>query len=315
MTERNKWKWGLFGLGAAAIIGLSSTTLYASVYAQTETAQTETRDETPFTAVSRQEKFFALGGDHRALLAQALDISEAELEAAMTEVHNAALDQAVEDGKITQEQADQVKAGELGERWRSAHPGLMGRRMMGVGPMALGPLSFGWRDAGDEHEEALAAALGITMEELQAAKAEVPALLLADAVAAGKITQEEADLISARMALRDYMQEIEQSAYEDGVAEAVAAGVITQEQADQLLSEGDGSFLGWGRFGRGSFGPRLGGGHRGWHHDWHRGGRFGGPKNGLHEDWFSLPGGDQSPESELPENSSAPRFELPVITL
>lgn len=327
MTEehrvRNKWKWGLYGLGAAAIIGLSSTALYstvsasasATVYAQAETAETEAADAA--VAAPRHERLFALGEEHSALLAQALGISEAELEAAQTEVRNAAIDQAVENGRITQEEADQLKAGEIGEA----------RHGRGRGLMPFGWLGGALMEASADHEEALAAALDITLEELQAAKAEIPALRLAEAVEAGEITQEEADLIAARMALHGYMQELEQSAYEESVADAVAAGVITQEQADQILSEGDRGFFGRGRFGLGEFGRgRFGhgnfgpggfdpngfgwgmeGGERGW--------RFGGPQGGPEGGRFGWPGRDHSPENASPESSSAPPIEIPASDL
>jgi hypothetical protein len=139
----------------------------------------------------------------------------------------------------------------------------------------------------------LADALGITLEELQAAQAAAREAALADAVADGRISQEQADLMIARQALRDYVdpdailagilgvstEELDaakadhtvrdliansglspeelrtavQEAYEAVVAQAVADGVITQEQADSLP---DGPPRGNGRFG----GPR-GGGH------------------------------------------------------
>ena len=139
----------------------------------------------------------------------------------------------------------------------------------------------------------LADALGITLEELQAAQATAREAALADAVADGRITQEQADLMTARQALRDYIDqdailagvlgistdELEaakadhtvrdlivnsglspeemrtavQEAYEAAVAQAVADGVITQEQAD-LLPDAPSR-------GNGRFGGRPGGGH------------------------------------------------------
>jgi hypothetical protein len=106
---------------------------------------------------------------------------------------------------------------------------------------------------------------------LQAAYDEVFAAELAAAVEAGVITQEEADMIAARNAVRnriDYaaLSAAAQDAYEAAVAQALADGDITQEQADALLSESTGFF---GPFGGGFWGH--GGGH-------HRGGR--GPHGG-----------------------------------
>ncbi len=53
------------------------------------------------------------------------------------------------------------------------------------------------------HDAYLAEALGITVEQLQAARRQATAAYLADAVTAGDITQEQADLMLARVALSD----------------------------------------------------------------------------------------------------------------
>lgn len=156
---------------------------------------------------------------------------------------------------------------------------------------------LGWGMRGGD-EEALAEALGITVEELQAAQAEVRAGWLADAVEAGDITQEEADLLSARWALQEFLTERLQTAYEDAVAQAVEEGIITQEQADQILSEEGGNF-----FGSGMFGPGMDGGHRG-------GGRHGGPGMfgpGMNGGRWQMPhDAPATPEGETEESSNAP---------
>ena len=61
-------------------------------------------------------------------------------------------------------------------------------------------------------EELLAAELGITVEALDAAKDEAKAAALAAAVADGTITQEQADLIEARQALKDAIDKQELTA-------------------------------------------------------------------------------------------------------
>lgn len=130
----------------------------------------------------------------------------------------------------------------------------------------------GWRHGGN-HDEYLAAALDITVEELDAAQAEARAAMLADAVTEGTITQEQADLINAREAVESYLDKealetslegldrtaavaAAQAAYEAAVAEAVADGVITQAQADTLLAQPVGRGFGGGRGGRGGPGGR-----------------------------------------------------------
>jgi hypothetical protein len=219
-------------------------------------------------------------------LAEALDITEDKLDAAKEAVRTAQLEEAVAqalaDGLLTQEQADAILSGDG-----------FGRGMRG-----LGFDKWGERGQGDE---LLAAELGISVEELEAAKETAREAALAQAIADGLITQEQADLMGAGQALREYLdhdavladllglstEELEsakedgsirdlveasgltqeeimaamQEAHETAVAQAVADGVITQEQADQLQAMPD----------HGSFGgPRGGHGH----------GRFGGPRGG-----------------------------------
>ena len=263
MNLRNKWTMGFLSLGAAAILGVTAST----VYAQTATPTT-TPDQAPVTREARPGR----GEDHSALLAEVLGISEEELQAAVTTARNAALDQAVADGEITQEQADRMKEEGAGRGW--------------------GPLG-----KGADHDAALAEALGITLEELQSAKAEVQQRLLDEAVAAGEITQEEADLMAARQALQEYLRDKMQTAYETAVAQAVTDGVITQAQADQILSEdGQGMF----DFGMGG-GPRGGRGHgdRGGHD-----GGFGGPGGDFGRGPRQAPeDAPAQPDSEQPEES------------
>jgi len=74
----------------------------------------------------------------------------------------------------------------------------------------------GSRGGGDEY---LAEALGITVEELQAARETAYAAYLADAVAAGEITQAQADELLARQRLSSYID------HETLVAEALGLSV------------------------------------------------------------------------------------------
>mgnify|MGYP000996587109 FL=1 len=80
----------------------------------------------------------------------------------------------------------------------------------------------GSRDGGDEY---LAEALGITVEELQAARETAYAAYLADAVAAGEITQAQADELLARQRLSSYID------HEALVAEALGLSVDELEAA------------------------------------------------------------------------------------
>ena len=184
-----------------------------------------------------------MGPADNTYLAEALDITTAELQTAQQEAFDAALAQAVEKGLITQAQADILKQ----------------RGARGFGPMG----HFGWfgSDAIDM-EALLADALGISVEKLQAAEQTAKDAALAQAVEDGRITQEQADQMKAHQALQDYLnkqglQDKIRSLYEQAVKDAVQAGVITQEQADQILSNAVGGF-GMRGFGDGGF-PGMGG--------------------------------------------------------
>lgn len=210
------------------------------------------------------------GGDlgvDETYLADALGITVEELQAAKEEALTAALDQAVADGLITQEQADEILLNGGGR---------------------------GFHHLGEsiDQQSYLADALGISVEELEAARAEAQAAAISDALEAGTITQEQADYLNARNAVRANIDQkaivadvlgvtiaeldaahsegtslatlIEDAgltvaeyhtavsdAYQAAVQELVDAGTITQEQADLLQSNGEA--LG--------FGPGFGGGH------------------------------------------------------
>ncbi len=193
------------------------------------------------------------GNDSEAL-ADALGITVEELEAAKEGVRTAAIEQAVADGLITQEQADQILSGE-------------GRGFM----------PRGGQNSEIDFEALLADELGISVEELQAAQEAVRAAQLEQAIEDGLITQEQADMMAARKAVNEYvdreaLQEMMQDAYETAVQQALDNGDITQEQADQLLSNET------------NFGPGGLGGQRGQ-------GRPGGP-GGRGGHGFSAPQGN-----------------------
>jgi len=82
--------------------------------------------------------------------------------------------------------------------WQHARPH---RPMPWVGGMSGGP-GGELRSAYQEH---LAEALGISVEDLDAAMRSAQSAMLEEAVADGRITQEQADLMQAGMALRDYV--------------------------------------------------------------------------------------------------------------
>lgn len=178
-------------------------------------------------------------------LATALGISVEELNAARTTAGENAINQALEDGLITQTQADQLRERGIAFpilRWR------------------------GWlSENGIDFEALLADALGISVETLQDAYQQAYQARIDQAVADGRLTEAEADLIRGRQALfsNDDFRSSMQAAFEAAVQEAVENGVITQSQADQILSsQSDGGFLDFHRgmpsFGRhGGFDGRM----------------------------------------------------------
>jgi DNA-directed RNA polymerase specialized sigma24 family protein len=157
-------------------------------------------------------------------LAEELGVDLADVEAAVQAAREEMVQQAVEDGTITQEQADQILSGEF-------RGGRDGRGGHGGGPGVIDR---------DVIKEAIAGALGITVEELEAAHEE------------GKNLAELAEELGVDLA---DVEAAVQAAVEEMVQQAVEDGTITQEQADQILS---GDFHG----GRGG-GPHPNGGGRG----------------------------------------------------
>lgn len=133
----------------------------------------------------------------------------------------------------------------------------------GRGGMMGHKMDFGMRglDLGDvrgDYQIFLADALGITVEELQAAQQKAQEAMVAKAVEEGVITQEQADLMAAGRAFMQFYADGNAQSMEDALNAAVEAGAITQEQADLLLEAhsqmGRGSFF--GRSDRGSFDHR-----------------------------------------------------------
>jgi hypothetical protein len=188
------------------------------------------------------------GSGDSELLADALGISVDELEAAYETAAAAAIQQAVDEGLLTEEQAEALSSGEFGFH-----------RGFGHG------LEFGTID----FDTLLAEALGISVEALQDARTEVHTARLAEMVEAGAITQEQADLMLAQQAVREYydssaVSEALQSAYESAVNDALEAGAITQEQAELML-ENMPSFdnMGFGIGGGRGFNGHSGHGGRG----------------------------------------------------
>jgi hypothetical protein len=158
------------------------------------------------------------GSNDSELLAEALGVSVEDLEAAHETATEAAIQQAVDEGLLTEEQAEALSSRSFGSH-------------KGFGSLHIGSVDY---------DALLAEALGISVEELQDARTEVQTARLAEMVEAGVITQEQADLMLAQRAVQSYIDteaisDAIQAAYETAVNQALADGVITQAQADQML--------------------------------------------------------------------------------
>jgi len=223
--------------------------------------QAQTATQTPATPTQGRGgpgDFGKMGADGQ-YLAQALGITQDQLTAAQQKAQTAATDQALAQGLITQAQADALKNGTgLGK----------GRGGMLGGLLALGNGKI-------DMNALLAQALNITTDQLTAAQSKAQDLALAAEVTAGRLTQEQADLIKAREAFETYLAK--EGVYAGILNQAVQAGAITQAQADALLKAQQSGGFGFGRHGFGGM-EGFGGGHdmRGGMH----GGMRGGPWQG-----------------------------------
>ena len=240
------------GLAIAGFVAATTLALPQISAAQTETPPAAGQAAVPDKALTDR---MGRGGpvENSQYLADALGITQDELAAARTKAHEAAIAQAVKDGLITQEQADAM-LNKTGDRTRGVRIDLRGANI--------------------DQEKLLADALGISVEKLQAAEETAAKAELAQAVTDGRLTQTQADQITAERALQKYIAD--KGFFKTAVESAVKDGVITQTQADTILSRNPQGMFGggWERGGMDG-GP---GGHGGEHGGEHGGAR--GPATG-----------------------------------
>jgi hypothetical protein len=219
-------------LAVAAVVAAVGFGIPSVVQAQTATPPATGTPGTTPPATSNQA---GQRMSPAAYLAQALGISVTDLQAAEVKARNAEIDAAVTAGNITQSQADALKNGTSRER-----------------------LNLGISAA--DRETMLANALNTTVANLQAAELTAQKAELAQAVAAGRITQAQADMRIAEQALQKYIAD--KGLFASAVQAAVKDGVLTQTQDDAILSQAQAGRGGLGFFkfgGPGGFGPGLGG--------------------------------------------------------
>lgn len=311
-----------------AAVALGSMSLVSTL--DVKAADEGTEEPQTSNPPDRKGGFRGNPGEDNQYLAEALGITEEELSAAQEEATEAAIAAAVEQGLITQEQADEMLNNDRGFR--------------GFGFGGCGRPGESETEETIDYDALLAEALGITEDELKAARQKARELMLQAAIANGDITQEQLDLMEVNQALRDYInpqalqvealgitedelkayrdagtswedilsavgmtedeyKEALKAAYEAVIAQAVSDGVITQEQADLYLANYD---SGMGMPGMG--GP--GGGRQGQPPDQNSGdqsasgtpptpGQGGGPGHGRPggPGGFGGPGGNSNPDA------------------
>ena len=153
-------------------------------------------------------------------IAAAQGVDMADVQEALKAASEQLLDQAVADGLLTEEQADSMR-----QRWQD----MADRGPLGMGDgfpggrVGRGLFPFAGPDQADAHrekmQEALANALGLSVEELDAARDDGKNLL---------------EIAAAQGVDMADVQEALKAASEQLLDQAVADGTLTQEQADNI---------------------------------------------------------------------------------
>jgi hypothetical protein len=218
MTQSQKWIYRSIGGVTALAVLLGAAFLFTQVG-----SADPVREQTSFAAQDRPG-FSILAhppfGDHDEALAEVLGISVDELQDAYAVASDAALQAALEQGILSEEQVERFAGSER-------FGGFAGRGF----------------PAGGEFNSYLAEALGISTAELESAQQEASEAIVSQALAEGKLTQEQADRMQAQRMVQPYLQDAMQGAYQSAIEQALTDGAITQAQAD-LLQEGLGSLPG-----------------------------------------------------------------------
>jgi hypothetical protein len=141
--------------------------------------------------------------------AEQLDVETDELRSALLDARKAQVDQAVEDGKLTQEQADQIKE----------HMDESGLVLGGPGGHRGGPGGPGGHHGPPPFFDAVAEELGISTEELH------------EQLHSGKSLRQIARAHDKTMA---DLRAVAKTAIEKQIADDLEAGRITEEQADAM---------------------------------------------------------------------------------
>jgi len=212
-------------------------------------AQEPTPTPTPNATPTTPPNLFGLFGRGRGIcwtgdyfeqmrdaVASKLGVERADLDAVVQETRQEVIEQAVADGRVTQEHADRMLSPEAGD---------FGPGMMGFGRGKRSPLG-NWMGSG---KEVLAEQLDLTADEL------------ATELKAGKTIAELAEEQGIDLqTMRDAMSAAQVEAMKANIQQAVEEERMTQDQADWVLKGLEQGFLPRGRsFGHGRAGrfPHL----------------------------------------------------------
>jgi hypothetical protein len=221
-------------LATSAVLILVLALGVSAVFAQTDEGDPVPDNETPVPDDSLAMPGFH---DHRGmpgqfgqveglssrdeLLAEALGIDVKALDAARATAREAAIDQALEEGLITEEQAETLRDGTFGFDSHHGHG------------------CHGFGDSIDQ-DALLAEALNISVEELEAAKQEANEAALAEMVAAGYLTEAQVDLMNAQRALKDAIDRQALLAEVLGISQAELEEALTNREVMATLIEDSG---------------------------------------------------------------------------
>lgn len=207
MKSRNKWLY--LTLGGIGVLGIVFGVGFVSV---------QDVDASPLIHGEGPGRPGDPSGEYAEALAEALGITVDELHTAQESVRDARIAEAIESGMITEEQVAQ-----FADHQRSGYP-IRGRFM------------------GEEFMTALAEELGISLEELERAQAQVQEDFIAQGVQEGVISPDQGEMIKARNAVRAYMRDGLHDAMESAIERALSDGAISSDQADLLRDRMEGGF-------------------------------------------------------------------------
>src|SRR6266851_6975169 len=201
----------LLGITVGVVFGgplIASAYSNATGTSATATPTTPTTPTTPATATTTNPYCEQYLKD----LANRLHVSVATLQQAQLAAHEDVLVQLVRDGKLTQKQADAIK------QRLASHPGCTGMSMgMGMG-MGMGKLFL--QKYMPDLTNQVAQGLHLSADQLQAQ------------LQAGKSLDE---IAAAQHVSSSQLQTIETNALQSTLNKAVAAGDLTQQQANQFM--------------------------------------------------------------------------------